>query len=50
MCRRDPRDTHQNTKNDLAFQQVDTDARLGNSERLVDDIHELTGSEQCAGI
>jgi hypothetical protein len=47
MCRRDPRDTHQD---DLMLEEIDSDARLCNGERLEDDIDELSGSEQYAGI
>jgi hypothetical protein len=47
VCRRDPRDTHQN---DLMLEEIDSDARLCNGERLEDDIYELAGSEQFAVI
>lgn len=46
-CRRDPRDTHQN---DLTLQEIDSDARLCNGERLEDDMDQLSGSEQFAGV
>ena len=47
MCGRDPRDTHQNH---LFVREIDGDARLRDGERLEDDIDELPGSEQYAGI
>jgi hypothetical protein len=47
MCRRDPRDTH---GNNLFVQEINSDARLCNGERLEDDIDELSGSEQYADI
>ena len=47
MCRRDPRDTHQNN---LFVREIDGDARLRDGERLEDDIDELSGSEQYAGV
>ena len=46
-CRRDPRDTH---GNDLFVREIDGDARLRDGERLEDDIDELSGSEQYAGV
>ena len=47
ICRRDPRDTHQN---DVTIEEVDRDTRLCNGKRLEDDMEELSGSEQYADV
>ena len=46
-CTRDPRDTHQS---ELSIEEANLGARLSIGGRLEDDIDELSGSEQYAGI
>jgi hypothetical protein len=45
VCRRDPRDTHQN---DVTVEEIDVETRLCSGERLDDDIDELIASEEFA--
>lgn len=47
ICRRDPRDTHQD---DVKIEEINSDTRLRNSELLEDDMDELMESEQFADI
>ena len=47
ICKRDPRDTHQS---DFTIEEVNSDTRLCNGKRLEDEMDELCGSEQYAGI
>lgn len=47
ICRRDPRDTHQN---DLTIEEVNGDTRQYNGKRLEDEVDELSESEQYADV